>query len=78
MGSPLSAIAPAGMTLFGIVSPYNSLSSRTAKPIRDLVTHVRNEIPALRYHSGGDDTVYFCHSIQRTVIPDGGSRSGIL
>jgi hypothetical protein len=34
-----------------------TLSSRTAKPIRDLVPHMRNEVPALRYRCGGDDIV---------------------
>ncbi|GBF59436.1 hypothetical protein PbB2_03136 [Candidatus Phycosocius bacilliformis] len=29
------------------------LSSRTAKPIRDLIAHVREEVPALRFAPAG-------------------------
>ncbi|GBF59392.1 hypothetical protein PbB2_03089 [Candidatus Phycosocius bacilliformis] len=56
-GGPRSPLRFGGDDIVKKVKLYIAVSSRTAKPIRDLVPQKRKQVPALRYRSGGDDIV---------------------
>ena len=51
------------------IKTFFTVSSRTAKPIRDLVSHVRNRVPAMRFAPAGMTVVLVRFLSRSALVP---------